>query len=106
MSTKPRASRRSPSISKTQTPSQFKRDASFSTHEQVRQSPSSPSRISRLREKEDLQNLNDRLAIYIETVRTLQSENTRLQVCYDLLEQYLVIFCHILLFQESCTNLF
>jgi hypothetical protein len=44
------------------------------------QSPQSPSGVTRLKEKEELQNLNDRLVIYIDTVRRLESENTRLQV--------------------------
>lgn len=42
-------------------------------------SPVSPSRITRLQEKEDMQNLNDRLVIYIDTVRRLETENNRLQ---------------------------
>jgi len=42
-------------------------------------SPTSPSRITRLQEKEEMQNLNDRLVIYIDTVRRLESENLRLQ---------------------------
>lgn len=42
-------------------------------------SPVSPSRITRLQEKEEMQNLNDRLVIYIDTVRRLESENSRLQ---------------------------
>uniref|UniRef100_A0A672FFA0 Lamin-B2-like n=1 Tax=Salarias fasciatus TaxID=181472 RepID=A0A672FFA0_SALFA len=42
--------------------------------------PLSPTRISRLREKQDLQQLNDRLAVYIERVRALELENGRLQV--------------------------
>ncbi|CAN9500869.1 unnamed protein product [Ophioblennius macclurei] len=42
--------------------------------------PLSPTRISRLREKQDLQQLNDRLAVYIERVRGLELENSRLQV--------------------------
>lgn len=41
-------------------------------------SPLSPSRISRLEEKEQMQNLNERLVIYIDTVRRLESENARL----------------------------
>ncbi|XP_015276336.1 PREDICTED: lamin-B2 [Gekko japonicus] len=40
--------------------------------------PLSPTRISRLQEKEDLRELNDRLAHYIERVRALEFENDRL----------------------------
>lgn len=43
-------------------------------------SPLSPARISRLQEKEDLQQLNDRLAAYIDTVRSLESDNSVLQL--------------------------
>lgn len=39
----------------------------------------SPSRVSRLQEKEEMQNLNDRLAIYIETVRRLEHDNNLLR---------------------------
>lgn len=38
----------------------------------------SPTRYSRLQEKADLQNLNDRLACYIDRVRQLEAENSRL----------------------------
>lgn len=41
-------------------------------------SPLSPTRHSRLQEKADLQNLNDRLAAYIDRVRYLEGENSRL----------------------------
>ena len=44
-----------------------------------KRSPVSPSRITRLQEKEEMQNLNDRLVIYIETVRRLEAENMRLK---------------------------
>ncbi|XP_053285903.1 lamin-B2 [Pleuronectes platessa] len=42
--------------------------------------PLSPTRISRLQEKQDLQHLNDRLAVYIDRVRSLELENDRLIV--------------------------
>ncbi|KAM4548470.1 lamin-B2 [Odontesthes bonariensis] len=42
--------------------------------------PLSPTRISRLQEKQDLQHLNDRLAVYIDRVRSLEFENDRLMV--------------------------
>ncbi|XP_063820312.1 lamin-B1 isoform X2 [Pseudophryne corroboree] len=42
--------------------------------------PLSPTRISRLQEKEALQQLNDRLAVYIDRVRSLESENSVLQL--------------------------
>lgn len=42
--------------------------------------PLSPTRISRLQEKEELSNLNDRLAIYIDKVRSLESENSILHL--------------------------
>lgn len=40
----------------------------------------SPARISRLQEKEELSSLNDRLAVYIDRVRSLELENDRLHV--------------------------
>lgn len=43
-------------------------------------SPLSPSRLSRLQEKAELQGLNDRLANYIERVRQLELENNRLNI--------------------------
>ncbi|XP_074023029.1 lamin-B1 [Numenius arquata] len=41
--------------------------------------PLSPTRISRLQEKEELRQLNDRLAVYIDKVRSLETENSALQ---------------------------
>ena len=43
-------------------------------------SPLSPNRITRLQEKDDLCNLNDRLAVYIDKVRSLESENSGLRL--------------------------
>lgn len=40
--------------------------------------PPSPIMSSRVQEKQDLANLNDRLAAYIDRVRKLESENSRL----------------------------
>lgn len=44
-----------------------------------KRSPVSPTRITRLQEKEEMQSLNDRLIIYIDTVRALQDENRALK---------------------------
>ncbi|KAK2511466.1 Lmnb1 [Columba guinea] len=42
--------------------------------------PQSPTRLSRLQEKEILRQLNDRLAVYIDKVRSLELENSSLQL--------------------------
>jgi transcription antitermination factor NusA-like protein len=42
--------------------------------------PLSPTRLSRLQEKEELRELNDRLAVYIDKVRSLETENSELQL--------------------------
>uniref|UniRef100_A0A8C5PFJ3 Lamin n=1 Tax=Leptobrachium leishanense TaxID=445787 RepID=A0A8C5PFJ3_9ANUR len=44
------------------------------------QSPGSPTRLSRLQEKEELRHLNDRLAAYIERVRSLESDKVLLRL--------------------------
>lgn len=45
-----------------------------------RSTPLSPTRITRLQEKEELSHLNDRLATYIDKVRSLESENSVLHL--------------------------
>lgn len=53
----------------------------FSSPAQGREGRSpSPSRISRLQEKDQLTSLNDRLAAYIDHIRSLENENQRLLV--------------------------
>lgn len=42
--------------------------------------PLSPTRITRLQEKQQLRDLNDRLAVYIDKVRSLESENSVLHL--------------------------
>ncbi|XP_028911515.1 lamin-B1 [Ornithorhynchus anatinus] len=46
----------------------------------VSSTPLSPTRLSRLQEKEELRELNDRLAVYIDRVRSLETENSALQL--------------------------
>jgi len=46
----------------------------------TRSSPLSPTRASRLQEKSELQNLNNRLASYIDRVRHLENENNKLML--------------------------
>ena len=57
------------------TPGQTQRSASKSS---PRFGAASPTRKSRVQEKEELQNLNDRLAVYIEKMRKLEEQNSRL----------------------------
>lgn len=45
-------------------------------------SPVSPTRLSRLQERNELQNLNDRLANYIDSIKHLEAENT--QLCHQI----------------------
>ncbi|KAG5834118.1 hypothetical protein ANANG_G00257980 [Anguilla anguilla] len=52
----------------------------ISTRTSAASTPLSPTRISRLQEKEELSNLNDRLAVYIDKVRSLESENSVLHL--------------------------
>ena len=52
---------------------------STTTYASVVRSPS-PTRLNRLQEKEELSSLNDRLANYIDKVRSLETENSKLQV--------------------------
>ncbi|KAK3892515.1 hypothetical protein Pcinc_003640 [Petrolisthes cinctipes] len=52
-----------------------------------RSSPLSPTRISRLQEKVELQTLNDRLAAYIDRVRNLEVENSRLNLQVETIQE-------------------
>lgn len=47
-------------------------------HDRRSRSPLSQSRFTRIQEKNELANLNDRLAAYIDRVRELETENSRL----------------------------
>lgn len=53
------------------------------------QSPrgSSPSRLSRLQEKDQLTTLNDRLAAYIDHIRSLESDNEKLTLQIQTFEE-------------------
>lgn len=52
-----------------------------------RSSPLSPTRLSRLQEKVELQGLNDRLAAYIDRVRFLETENNRLSMQIETVQE-------------------
>lgn len=52
-----------------------------------RSSPLSPTRLSRLQEKAELQSLNDRLAAYIDRVRHLETENSRLNIQVESIQE-------------------
>ncbi|XP_037794519.1 lamin Dm0-like isoform X1 [Penaeus monodon] len=53
----------------------------------VRSSPLSPTRLSRLQEKAELQKLNDRLAAYIDRVRQLEVENRSLNMQVETIQE-------------------
>uniref|UniRef100_A0ACB8ERF5 Lamin-B1 n=1 Tax=Sphaerodactylus townsendi TaxID=933632 RepID=A0ACB8ERF5_9SAUR len=50
------------------------------TRSSAASTPLSPTRITRLQEKEELRQLNDRLAVYIDKVRSLEIENSALHL--------------------------
>lgn len=89
MSTKSRKSTYSRGkVSSSETPVSGSTDTpSSSSSKSSRSSPLSPTRISRLQEKADLQNLNDRLAAYIDRVRQLELENNRLNVQVETIQE-------------------
>ncbi|XP_065309299.1 lamin Dm0-like [Dermacentor albipictus] len=53
-------------------------DGGRGRHDRRSRSPLSQSRFTRIQEKNELANLNDRLATYIDRVRELETENSRL----------------------------
>lgn len=61
-------------------PSSGPQQQTSTSSSQSQQQASSPTRHSRLVEKVELQNLNDRLACYIDRVRNLETENSRLTI--------------------------
>ena len=61
--------------------------STHSSRSKSRSSPLSPTRISRLKEKQDLQDLNNRLAAYIDRVRHLETENSRLNVQIETIQE-------------------
>jgi len=63
----------SASFSSSSSSSQSRRSGGFGR-------PPSPARLSRHQEQEELQGLNDRLAAYIDKVRSLEAENSRLSM--------------------------
>uniref|UniRef100_A0A5S6QR60 LTD domain-containing protein n=2 Tax=Trichuris muris TaxID=70415 RepID=A0A5S6QR60_TRIMR len=61
---------------------------------QANQSPLTPTCASRLAEKQQLQHLNDRLAQYIDRVRSLETENQRLSVSVRTSEESITRACN------------
>lgn len=60
------------------TPAASAKETSSPMKSGARDRPPSPTMISRIQEKNELASLNDRLAVYIERVRQLETENSRL----------------------------
>lgn len=72
-------STKSSSRKSTPVPSTPSSNKASRSRDRSRSPPLSPTRISRLQEKKQLQSLNDRLAQYIERVRHLETENNKLE---------------------------
>ena len=53
---------------------------------------SSPLSLSRSEEKQQLETLNNRLAVYIDTVRRLEQENKELKVKFKKFQSFIIIF--------------
>ncbi|KAG7165692.1 Lamin Dm0-like 2, partial [Homarus americanus] len=75
------------SSSGTETPKAGTSSSTPGAYSKPRSSPLSPTRLSRLQEKAELQSLNDRLAAYIDRVRHLETENNRLNIQVETIQE-------------------
>ncbi|KAJ8340380.1 hypothetical protein SKAU_G00350130 [Synaphobranchus kaupii] len=81
------ASLTSTPVTSTSRPSRTTRRATVSGTAAVSPSGISPTRLTRIQEKEELGQLNDRLAAYIERVRQLENEKSSMRILLEEKEQ-------------------